>query len=228
MVTFTRESLLGPGPEVAPALLGSVLSGDGVAIRVTEVEAYAGAQDPGSHAFRGRTDRNRVMFGPAGHLYVYFTYGMHHCVNVVCGPAGEAQAVLLRAGEVIEGLEVARSRRSSPRTGRVPADRDLARGPARLAQALGLTREDDGADLLDAAGHVRLTAGEPHHRKVRTGPRVGVRGLGGDGTAYPWRFWLEGEATVSDYRPAAPLRPRQGKMVAGKRDDVSTRAKGQR
>ncbi|MCK0114066.1 DNA-3-methyladenine glycosylase [Ornithinimicrobium sp. F0845] len=212
---LSREALTRPALEVAPDLLGTVLEHDGVAVRLTEVEAYAGEQDPGSHAFRGPTPRNRVMFGPAGFLYVYFTYGMHTCANVVCGVDGVAQAVLLRAGEVVRGIEVARQRRTSARTGRVPEDRDLARGPARLAQALGLTMDDYGADLL-GDGPVRLLAGttstvasaSTSSPVIRTGPRVGVRGTGGDGTAYPWRFWLEGEPSVSVYRPAAPLRRR--------------------
>lgn len=220
---LTREALARPAPEVAPALLGAVLEHGGVAVRLTEVEAYAGEQDPGSHAFRGLTPRNRVMFGPAGFLYVYFTYGMHTCANVVCGVDGVAQAVLLRAGEVVSGVEVARRRRTSARTGRVPVDRDLARGPARLAQALGLSMDDYGADLL-GEGAVRLRAGSDGRSAqptgsssadgetgsaIRTGPRVGVRGPGGDGTAYPWRFWIEGEPSVSVYRPAAPLRRRR-------------------
>ncbi|WP_109473605.1 DNA-3-methyladenine glycosylase [Ornithinimicrobium cavernae] len=215
---ITRETLAGSAVEVAPLLLGAVLEHQGVAVRLTEVEAYAGERDPGSHAFRGPTARNRVMFGPAGHLYVYFTYGMHTCANVVCGPDGEAQAVLLRAGEVVEGLETARERRRSPRSGLVPPDRDLARGPARLASALGLTLDDYGTDLL-GNGTVRLTRGTPvaggergsapdGQPVIRTGPRVGLRGPGGDGTAYPWRFWLDGDPTVSVYRPAAPLRRR--------------------
>lgn len=216
MVALRRRFLARPAPVVAPNLLGAVIEHEGVAVRLTEVEAYAGAQDPGSHAFRGPTDRNRVMFGPAGYLYVYFTYGMHTCVNVVCGSEGEAQAVLLRAGEVVQGVPLARERRASERTGRVPVDRDLARGPARLARALGLTLEHYGTDLL-AGGAVRLTceadlsgtdAVAPDPDRIRTGPRVGVRGPGGDGTAYPWRFWVDADPTVSDYRPAAPLRRR--------------------
>lgn len=205
----THEFLARPALDVAPDLLGTVIEHEGVAVRLTEVEAYAGEQDPGSHAFRGRTRRNEVMFGPAGYLYVYFTYGMHTCANVVCGPDGVSQAVLLRAGEVISGQDVAARRRTSARTGRVPAERDLARGPARLAQALGLTMDDYGADLL-GPGPVRLRPGEGQIDPdlIRTGPRVGVRGPGGDGTAYPWRFWIDGEASVSDYRPAAPLRKR--------------------
>ncbi|WP_256843067.1 DNA-3-methyladenine glycosylase [Ornithinimicrobium cryptoxanthini] len=206
---ITHEFLARPALKVAPDLLGTVIEHGGVAVRLTEVEAYAGEQDPGSHAFRGRTRRNEVMFGPAGYLYVYFTYGMHTCANVVCGTDGTAQAVLLRAGEVISGEEAARSRRTSARTGRVPPERDLARGPARLAQALGLTLDDYGADLL-GPGTVRLLPGEERIDPgvIRTGPRVGVRGPGGDGTAYPWRFWVDGEPSVSDYRPAAPLRRR--------------------
>ena len=133
-----------PVLEVAPLLLGATLRHGDVAVRLTEVEAYDGANDPGSHAHRGRTARNSVMFGPAGHLYVYFTYGMHHCCNVVCGPEGTAAAVLLRAGEVVEGLETARQRR--PRS----ADRDLARGPARLCRALDIDLDQNGA-RLDAA-----------------------------------------------------------------------------
>ena len=206
---ITHQFLARPALEVAPDLLGAVIEHDGVAVRLTEVEAYAGEQDPGSHAFRGRTRRNEVMFGPAGYLYVYFTYGMHTCANVECGTDGTAQAVLLRAGEVISGRKAAVRRRTSARTGRVPSERDLARGPARLAQTLGLTLDDYGADLL-RPGTVRLLPGEERTdpRLIRTGPRVGVRGPGGDGTAYPWRFWIEGDPTVSVYRPAAPLRRR--------------------
>ena len=213
---ITRSFLSRPALAVAPELLGAVIDHAGVAVRLTEVEAYAGAQDPGSHAYRGPTPRTEAMFGPAGHLYVYFSYGMHTCANVVCGPDGEAQAVLLRAGEVVSGLEVARIRRTSPRTGRVPTDRDLARGPARLAQALGLTLADYGCDLLGQGSvHLRDPAGaESPPRVVQTGPRVGLRGPGGDGTAYPWRFWWEGEPTVSTYRPAAPLRPRANRRRA--------------
>jgi DNA-3-methyladenine glycosylase len=192
------EELAGPVLEVAPRLLGAVFrhaTADGaVAVRLTEVEAYAGPDDPGSHSYRGRTSRNAVMFGPAGRLYVYFTYGMHHCCNVVVGPHGHPSAVLLRAGEVVEGLPLARRRR-----GRV-SDRDLARGPARLCQALGLDRSHDGLDL---EGLLALSPATPAGR-VRSGPRVGLR-LAAD---RPWRFWLDGEPTVSAYRPATP-RPRR-------------------
>ena len=192
--------LSGPVLEVAPRLLGAVLNRDDVAVRITEVEAYDGADDPGSHAYRGRTARNAVMFGPAGHLYVYFTYGMHHCCNVVTGPEGRASAVLLRAGEVIAGHEAARSRR-----GGVAADRDLARGPARLCQALGITREDNGTDLATGHLHLELAATEREPAAVACGPRVGLR----EAADRPWRFWLAGDPTVSVYRPAAPLRRRR-------------------
>ena len=131
--TDLRDLLAGPVLDVAPRLLGSVLRHGEVACRITEVEAYDGARDPGSHAYRGQTARNAVMFGPPGHLYVYFTYGMHYCCNVVCGPPGSASAVLLRAGEVVDGLDLARSRRTPARS-----DRDLARGPANLCQTLGI------------------------------------------------------------------------------------------
>ena len=186
-------TLAGPVLEVAPLLLGAELRHGEVAVRLTEVEAYDGQDDPGSHAYRGPTGRNRVMFGPAGRLYVYFTYGMHHCCNVVTGEPGRASAVLLRAGEVVAGHEVARMRRGGAR------DRDLARGPARLCEALGITRDQDGANL--AMGPVTLTLGEPvpvHE----TGPRVGLRGA----PDRPWRFWIPGDPTVSPYRPARPLR----------------------
>lgn len=197
------DFLARPSVQVAPELLGRVLVHDGsagqVAVRLTEVEAYAGPGDPGSHARNGRTPRTGVMFGPAGHLYVYFSYGMHWCVNLVCEQDGTAAAVLLRGGEVVGGLPLARSRRPAARV-----DRDLARGPARLASALGLDRSTDGVRL---GGAVRLLVGEPVPRtRVRTGPRVGVSGPGGDGVRYPWRFWVDGEPTVSTYRPGVSRR----------------------
>jgi DNA-3-methyladenine glycosylase len=186
-----RAALSGPVLEVAPRLLGATLRRGAVAARLTEVEAYDGPNDPGSHAYRGPTRRNAVMFGEPGHLYVYFTYGMHHCCNVVCGPPGTPSAVLLRAGEVVAGLELARSRR--PRS----SDRDLARGPARLCQALAIGLDDNGADLV--GGTLTLELGEPP-AAVSTGPRVGLRGA----ADRPWRFWLTGHPSVSTYRPAKP------------------------
>ena len=133
-----------PVDTVAPQLLDAVLRCNGVAVRLTEVEAYGGMQDPGSHAARGPTARNSVMFGPAGHLYVYLIYGMHCCANIVVGPEDEASAVLVRAGEVVEGLDLARERRPAIR------DSDLARGPACLCKALGIDRSHDGVRLVDA------------------------------------------------------------------------------
>ena len=183
----------GPVLEAAPRLLGAHLTHGSVTVRLTEVEAYAGADDPGSHAYRGPTERTRVMFGPAGRLYVYFTYGMHFCCNVVCGPDGEASAVLLRAGEVVDGTDVARSRR--PRS----TDRDLARGPARLCSALGIDRAQDGLDATTA-----LVLADDPPAEVATGPRVGLR----PAPDRRWGFWLPGEPTVSRYVPARPRPPR--------------------
>jgi DNA-3-methyladenine glycosylase len=201
-----RRRLGADAIELAPALLGRLLVCDRpqgrVAVRLTEVEAYRGeGVDPGSHAYRGRTPRTAVMFGPPGHLYVYFSYGMHWCANVVCGPDGAASAVLLRAGEVVLGHDLARSRRASARR-----DSDLARGPARLTQALGIGPEHDGADLCGPGATVWLAAGGPSPAAVSSGPRVGVAGPGGDDEAFPWRFWLPGEPSVSVYRPGKPRR----------------------
>ena len=187
--------------DVARDILGCTLHVGEVAVRLTEVEAYAGELDPGSHAYRGRTPRTAVMFGPPGHLYVYFTYGMHWCANVVCGEDGSASAVLLRAGEVVGGEHVVEERRPGI------VHRDRARGPARLTRALGIDGTLDGLDLCaeDAAVWLeRPETGRPE--SVRTGPRVGVRGAGGDPAAYPWRVWIEGEPTVSAYRAAGPRR----------------------
>lgn len=172
-------------------------------VRITEVEAYLGAEDPGSHAYRGRTPRNNTMFGPAGHLYVYFTYGMHYCANVVCGSEGLATGLLLRAGEVVDGIEVARRRRGRPRT-----DLDLARGPARLAQALGLDRSVDGADVFCPPLKLELPPVPVPADHYRTGPRVGVSGPGGL-EGYPWRFWLPEERSVSRYRPGRSVERRK-------------------
>ncbi|HEY8479858.1 MAG TPA: DNA-3-methyladenine glycosylase [Spirillospora sp.] len=193
-----------PVEDVAPSLLGRVLrhrTPEGVvAVRLTEVEAYAGRRDPASHAYRGKTARNAVMFGPPGHAYVYFTYGMHFCVNLVCGPEGTSMAVLLRAGEIIEGEETARARR--PRS----TVRDLARGPARLCQALAIAREQNGLDVCSPGGSLTVHAGRPVDPAViRTGPRVGVNGA----KEVPWRFWIDGDPTVSPYRPHVPRKRRK-------------------
>jgi DNA-3-methyladenine glycosylase len=198
-VTDVRALLTRPVLDVAPALLGWRLSHRTslgvVTVELTEVEAYDGEADPASHAARGRTARNDVMYGPAGHLYVYFSYGMHWCANVVCGPAGMASAVLLRAGRVVEGADLARSRRP-PGT----PERSLARGPACLTQALGLGRDHNKADLITST-HVWLAPADGR-TTVASGPRVGVS-VAAD---VPWRFWVEGEPTVSAYKrsPRAP------------------------
>lgn len=208
--------------DAVPLLLGAHLaaaSPEGVVVvRITEVEAYQGVEDPGSHAFRGPSRRNAVMFGPPGHLYAYRHLGIHTCVNVVCGRDGEAAAVLLRAGEIVEGRDLAWRRRSG--RGTVRTDVDLARGPARLTVALGLGPEADGADVLDSAGRVtlRVPATPAPSSAVRSGPRVGVSGEGGDGRLFPWRFWLDGEPTVSAYRRAAPRRRAGGAQLAGAPD----------
>jgi DNA-3-methyladenine glycosylase len=203
----------------ARALLGCELRAGPVVVRLTEVEAYAGlGADPASHAHRGPTARNRVMFGPPGQAYLYFVFGMHWCLNVVCAPPGDACAVLLRAGEVTAGLDVVRARRSvrarpvpsgretlsPPRpmpSGREtlrPVDRELARGPARLVVALGLDGTANDTSLFDGSGPATLTAPtEPVDAAlVRAGPRVGVA----QGWETPWRFWLAGERSVSPYR----------------------------
>ena len=179
--------------EVAPRLLGATLTHGGVTVRLTGVEAYDGGNDPASHAYRGQTPRNDVMFGPPGRLYVYFSYGMHWCANVVCGPDGSASAVLLRAGEVVEGLDVARARRGDR------PERTLARGPANLTQALGIDRAQDGLDL---DGLLRLPDRPVPRAQVASGPRVGVS-VAHD---VPWRFWITGDRSVSAYRrsPRAP------------------------
>lgn len=194
-----------PAEEVAPMLLGAVLTHEApegtVRITITETEAYAGAADPASHAYRGRTPRNAVMFGPAGHLYVYRSHGLHWCANIVTGADGVATAVLLRAGRVTEGEDVARERRGAKAEG--PR---LARGPGNFCQALGITSEHNGTDLL-AGGPVTLSEGEPVPAAlIRVGPRVGVS------KAHDWqhRFYLAGDPTVSAYRLSPRAKPSVG------------------
>lgn len=178
---------------VAPTLLGAVLRVGDVAVRLTEVEAYAGAQDPASHAYRGRTARNAAMFAGPGTLYCYLSHGIHTAVNLVCREEGVAEGVLLRAGEVVRGMEIARLRR-----GEVP-DHRLARGPGCLGQALGLRVSDSGRRLGES-GLRLIPAAEP--ATWRSGPRVGVSRA----ADVPWRFWIPDDPTVSVYRrsPRAP------------------------
>ncbi len=185
-----------------------------VAVRLTEVEAYDGPNDPGSHAYRGQTPRNAVMFGPPGHVYVYFTYGMHWCMNLVCGPDGTASAVLLRAGEVVEGEELARSRRVAARTAR-----DLARGPARLAQALAVDKGCNDLDACDPGSPLRIRRAPRIPRsRIRRGPRVGLAGA----ADRPWRFHVDGEPSVSVYRPHAPKRRPTGESVSASAPPTGT------
>ncbi|MEH3034547.1 MAG: DNA-3-methyladenine glycosylase [Aeromicrobium erythreum] len=173
----------------ARGLLGRHLHAHGVTLRITEVEAYGGVLDPASHAFT-RTPRSEIMYGPPWRLYCYRSYGIHWCANVVTGPTEQAAAVLLRAAEVVDGLDLARERRGGV------ADVRLARGPGNLAQAAGITGDDLGTDLLDPSSAVHL--GEPPHEPVEvvSGPRVGVSRA----ADVPWRFWVAGDPTVSAYR----------------------------
>jgi DNA-3-methyladenine glycosylase len=174
---------------VAPELLNKVLVGPNGAGRIVEVEAYDGVNDPGSHAYRGRTRRNIVMFGPPGHLYVYFSYGVHWCANVVCRGEGVAAAVLLRALAPLDGLDAMRAARPAARR-----DRDLCSGPGRLCQALGIDRRHDGADLVSNDRGVTIVddgVAPPEHPLCAT--RVGLR-LGGE---LPWRWYVPGDPNVS-------------------------------
>ncbi|MBP2420902.1 DNA-3-methyladenine glycosylase [Microbacterium imperiale] len=204
----TRAELASLPVDVAPRLLGGLLrvSVDGIAVtaRLTEVEAYHGRDtgdrpDPGSHARMGPTARNATMWGEPGHLYVYLSHGIHSCVNVVCGPAGVAGGVLLRAAEIVEGADAAHARRPAARVAR-----DLARGPGRLGDAVGLRYPvHDGIDAVtgaERAGAVaRLLLRDDPEVAVATGPRVGVAGVAGT-VAFPWRFWIAGDPTVSAFR----------------------------
>jgi DNA-3-methyladenine glycosylase len=208
LVPATRKALEGLPTTVAPRLLGGVLrvsiGGVVVAARLTEVEAYHGLgtgdrPDPGSHARMGRTARNATMWGEPGHLYVYLSHGIHSCVNVVSGPEGQAGGILLRAGEIVEGRDAAFGRRPAARS-----ERDLARGPGRFGDAIGLRHPvHDGIDAITGAERAGASArlflpAEPVSG-VRSGPRVGVAGLAGT-DAYPWRFWIDADPTVSPFR----------------------------
>ncbi|NYD54158.1 DNA-3-methyladenine glycosylase [Microbacterium pseudoresistens] len=198
--------------QVAPRLLGAhlrtVVDGVEAVLRITEVEAYHGrgtgeTPDPGSHARMGPTARNATMWGEPGHLYVYLSHGIHSCVNVVCGSEGTAGGVLLRAGEVIGGLDAVAGRRGAASPLRPTAVRDLARGPGRFGQASGLRHpRHDGIDVIGGAAKegaiAELWLGDPV-ADVSSGPRVGVAGIAGT-AAFPWRFWITGDPTVSPFR----------------------------
>ena len=246
MELLPREFFDRPSTEVAPDLLGCVLWRDSpeglVAVRLVEVEAYQGAKDPASHAYRGQTARNAVMFGPPGHIYVYFTYGMHFCANLVCQPAGQAEAVLLRAGEVVAGSELAARRRARENglgpdgqadgnggapsndqhgNGRTRRAVDLARGPARLCQALGIDRQLDGADVCQPGLSLGIGPARPSDSAaagqavISTGPRVGIS----QAADRPWRYWLAGDGHVSVYRPSKPRTPRPKPVTGSTAED---------
>jgi DNA-3-methyladenine glycosylase len=187
--------------EAAQALLGATVchdTDDGrVVVSITETEAYWGSHDPASHAYRGRTPRNAVMFGESGHLYTYLSYGMHVCGNVVTGPSGEASAVLLRAGRVVEGVPLAQERRGPSVT-----ERNLARGPGNLMKALGLNLTHNGVALCDDSANPRLEFDQGTRARVLAGPRVGVT----HGHEAPWRFWIAEDDSVSAYRPSPRVR----------------------
>ncbi|WXG71600.1 DNA-3-methyladenine glycosylase [Rhodococcus sovatensis] len=191
--------------EAARRLVGARIRAGDVVMRIVEVEAYGGPDagawpDPAAHSFRGPTPRNSVMFGPAGRLYVYLSYGMHLCVNITCGPDGDAAAVLLRAGEVVEGLDTVRARR-----GQRPVVAKLASGPGNLGQALGVTLSDNGIDVLDSASSITLfdCADVDAHVDIAEGPRVGVS----TAADRPWRFWIRGSAAISSYRRSPRAAP---------------------
>jgi DNA-3-methyladenine glycosylase len=186
---LTREELAIDPVDASRLLLGSYLEAGDVRVRIVEVEAYRGGDDPASHCYRGKTPRNEVMFGPAGFLYVYFVYGMHFCANVVTLTDGVPGAVLLRAGEVVDGEDIAFSRRPASRSAA-----ELAKGPARLCKVLGLDRSQNGVELTSPDSPVRLYAGDPV-TEVRSGPRVGVAVA----MDVPWRFWIDSPA-VSTYK----------------------------
>jgi len=181
MTTTDRLShlLAGPPEEAAPRLLGSFLVSNVddrlVKLRITEVEAYKGADDPASHAFKGRTERNKSMFERPGTLYCYRSYGIHTCANTAAGPEGVGWGILIRGGQVVEGEGIARQRR-----GRLD---DLSNGPGKLCQALGITIDHNGLDLFDDESQLRLESGQQPEVVMST-PRVGIS----KGKERPWRF----------------------------------------
>lgn len=201
MTRLPRSFFARPVLDVSTDLLGRHVQHGGVTVRVTETEAYAGLTDPASRVLSRPTRHNAPVFGPPGHAFVYFTYGHHWMLCVVTGAEGVPEVVLLRAGEVVAGHDVAGGRRPGVR------ERDWCRGPGRLTSALGVTGSLSGADLCAAGAALRLSRGDPvDGTAVRTGPRVGVSGPGGDGGSYPWRFWVDADPTVSPYRPGVARR----------------------
>jgi DNA-3-methyladenine glycosylase len=188
---FARDSR-----DVAPELLNLVLVHGGRSGRIVEVEAYAGEQDPGSHGFRGETPRTATMFGPPGHLYVYFTYGMHWCANVVCGPVGTCSAVLIRALAPLSGLEAMRAARG--RAAR--SDVDLCSGPAKACQALGIDCAHDGADLCGGSGPDLVDDAMGTPAAIGRSTRIGLT----RGSHHPWRWFVADDPNVSKGRPSGP------------------------
>jgi DNA-3-methyladenine glycosylase len=188
-IPLERSSLARDSLPVARFLLNKLLVNGTRSGRIVEVEAYRGEEDPASHAFRGRTPRNALMFGPPGHLYVYFTYGMHWCANVVCGAEDQPRAVLIRALAPQSGLDEMWAARPAARR-----ERDLLSGPAKLCQALAIDGNLNGADLVTGtSGIVLADDATPPPGRPRRGPRVGVR-VGAD---LPWRFSVPGDPNVS-------------------------------
>jgi DNA-3-methyladenine glycosylase len=197
-----RSTLAADGRAVAPLLLNKLLAHGDVVGRIVEVEAYAGFEDPASHAYRGETPRTQVMFGPPGHLYVYFSYGMHWCANVVCGEEGTATAVLVRAVAPVEGIEVMRTRRLAARR-----DRDLTNGPAKVCQALAIDGEHDGADLVTGDRGVRLLDdGTPPPADPAVSTRIGIS----VGVEHEWRWYVPDDPYVSSARAVRPREPGAG------------------
>lgn len=179
----SRIDFTAPADVVAPQLLGCTVTHNGVTIRLTEVEAYLGAEDAAAHTYRGKTPRNAAMFGPPGRLYVYLSYGIHLNGNIVCAPEGTGQGCLMRGGEVLEGEELARGRRQA--NGKVVAYENLARGPGNLGRALGLSLEDNGAPVM--------LAPRDEEPEWVAGPRVGIS----KNAEAPYRFWIPKNKTVS-------------------------------
>ena len=191
-VAVAPERLSGTQLEVAAQLLNLVLASGETSGRIVEVEAYDGANDPASHAFRGRTDRTGSMFGPPGLLYVYFTYGMHYCANVVCGPEGVAGAVLIRALEPLTGLDVMRARR-----GRIEPAYRICAGPAKLCQALGISRADDGTNLLYGGKVQLLDDGVAPPKNPDKRPRIGLSARVESARELAWNLSVGGHPSVT-------------------------------
>lgn len=201
MKPLSRAFFERPATELGPRLLGCHLVAGDVVVRITEVEAYTGEDDPGSHAYRGRTRRNATMYGEAGHLYVYRHMGLHSCCNIVASTVDHANGCLIRAGEVVGGVEIARARRMA--AGVTRRDADLAQGPGRMTVVLGITHADDGLDLCDPASGIYLADRVGSAPLVEAGPRIGLRPEATDPEHLWLRFFIPGDPTVSGRRGRA-------------------------